>query len=186
MGIAIRRAIFDDAAAIAHVHVSSWRSTYAGIVPDEFLRSLDVDARAARWSENLAAQSSIPFVAEDAAKIVGFACGGKLREPIDGFDAELFAIYLLHGHQGKGIGRRLTRTLIEALRSAGFTSMAVWVLAQNPAVEFYKRLGAVPIASPIACKTIEIGGAQLEEIALGWPDLDRSFPPQWQAAGSGP
>ena len=47
--------------------------------------------------------------------------------------------------------------------------MLVWVLEQNPSVSFYERLGAVQVAR----KIINIGGADLQELALGWPSLDR-------------
>jgi hypothetical protein len=46
--------------------------------------------------------------------------------------------------------------------------MAVWALEANPAVQFYKRLGAVPLAR----KFINIGGKDLPDLALGWPSLD--------------
>ena len=45
--------------------------------------------------------------------------------------------------------------------------MLVWVLEANPAARFYERLGAVPVTR----QTIEIGGALLPELALGWPGL---------------
>jgi hypothetical protein len=47
--------------------------------------------------------------------------------------------------------------------------MLVWVHEQNPSVSFYERLGAVQIAR----KIINIGGADLQELAFGWPSLDR-------------
>jgi hypothetical protein len=49
--------------------------------------------------------------------------------------------------------------------------MLVWVLSENPAVSFYKRLGGMQIAD----KSIEIGGTSLEESAFGWPSLEASF-----------
>jgi hypothetical protein len=36
----IREAQIDDAVALAGIHVDSWRTTYAGIVPDDYLASL--------------------------------------------------------------------------------------------------------------------------------------------------
>lgn len=60
-------------------------------------------------------------------------------------------------------------TLASALQINGFKSMLVWVLEQNPSVSFYERLGAVQIAR----KVINIGGADLQDLALGWPSLDR-------------
>jgi GNAT superfamily N-acetyltransferase len=173
MTVLIRKARMEDATAIARVHVESWRSTYRGLIPDEYLDSLDAGARAEMWKQSLEAHSAVMLVAEDDLEVVGFACGGRLREPIKGYkDAELYAIYLLLDRQRKGIGRRLTNSLVQALRDVGNRSLIVWALARNPAVDFYRRLGALPVAS----KTIEIGGAQLEELALGWPDLDRFFP----------
>jgi ribosomal protein S18 acetylase RimI-like enzyme len=172
MDATIRQATEDDAATIAHVHVASWRSTYAGIVPDAYLQSLDVEARAQSWRERLAARKAIFFTAEDDAQVCGFVCGGEMREGIAGYDAELYAIYLLRDRQRRGIGRRLTEALVGSLRAAGFRSMGAWVLKRNPAVQFYESLGAIQIGE----KLIEIGGVQLEELALGWPDLDLSFP----------
>jgi GNAT superfamily N-acetyltransferase len=116
----------------------------------------------------LAAETASIFVAEDETGIFGFACGGKLRESLDSYDSELFAIYLLRAHQGKGAGRKLFLALARALRAAGYSGMALWVLAENPAVMFYERMGGRRVAQ----KPIEIGGVQLEETAFGWQTLD--------------
>lgn len=171
MDVTIRPATIADAAAIAQVHVASWRTTYAGIVPQAYLDSLDVTARTHSWSEQILAAGSIFLVAQDVDGLVGFICGGALREPIPGYDTELYAIYLLRSCQGQGTGRRLTIALSDSLRAAGFRAMVVWVLERNPAVGFYMRLGATHLAR----KQLEIGGAMLDEIALGWPSLDASF-----------
>lgn len=169
--IAIRPAKIEDAPAIAHVHTESWKTTYAGIVPAPFLASLDIEARTEMWREQLAIGRLI-IVAEAAAGIVGFVSGGPIREPLETYDAELYAIYLLQEQQQQGTGRLLLHTLATTLRERGFTRMFLWVLAQNPATSFYKHLGAVEIAQ----KQIEIGGASLQELALGWTDLRKLAP----------
>ena len=168
MDFRIRRADAADAQAIARVHVDSWRSTYAGIVPEEFLASLNLDDRAEMWRRMLAAEDGLMFVAEDEEGVFGFACGGKLREDLDSYDAELYAIYLLRENQGKGAGRALFQALVASLLEAGYAGMALWVLKDNPAVHFYERMGGEQIAS----KQITIGGANLEEVAYGWPKLE--------------
>lgn len=38
--ITIRKAVLTDAEGIAKVHVDSWKTTYANIVPDEYLDNL--------------------------------------------------------------------------------------------------------------------------------------------------
>jgi ribosomal protein S18 acetylase RimI-like enzyme len=168
MNFRIRIAGNDDAAAIARVQVESWKTTYADIVPGAFLASMSVDAAAVRWREQFAGSASTVLVAEDESSIFGFIGGGKLRKPIADYDGEIYAIYLMQDRQRRGVGRALTTALANALRSEGLASMIVWVLRENPAVGFYRRLGAVPIAEA----NIEIGGAMLEELALGWLSLD--------------
>lgn len=166
----IRCAKPEDAEAIAHVHVESWRSTYAGIVPADFLAALDEGKRAESWREQLLAANMTAFVAEDSSKrIFGFIAGGKLREPIGDYDAELYAVYLLAEQQRLGAGRAMTHALTLALGKDGFNSMVVWVLEKNlSAVAFYQSLGGVWLRQ----KPIEIGGVELTEIAFGLRSLD--------------
>jgi L-amino acid N-acyltransferase YncA len=165
--LSIRPATQDDAPEIAHVHVESWRTTYAGIVPAEYLANLNEPERATQWQEWLTRDIPV-YVAALDGKVVGFIGGGPIREPIETYDAELYAIYLLKHAQGQGIGRQLLQELATSLRSRGFHSMVVWVLEQNPARHFYSRTGAQLLTS----KDIEIGGATLTEVAYGWPDLE--------------
>jgi GNAT superfamily N-acetyltransferase len=146
MNFSVRNATIEDASSISRVRVESWKTTYRNLVPDGFLDAMDVAAGAEQWAERIrGAQASI-LVAEDSSGIFGFAAGGKLREAIDGYDGELYAIYLLREQQKCGAGRRLVEEIVKELRAVERSSMIVWVLAQNPAVEFYKRLGAVPVA----------------------------------------
>lgn len=169
MEFIIRKATNEDAQAIASVQVDTWRSTYAGIVPEAFLNSLNATGRAENWREQLQAGDMVAFVAEGRTGVFGFICGGKLREAIGAYDGELYAIYIVPEGQRSGVGRRMTTSLAEALRIEGFKSMAVWVLERNlAAVSFYQRLGGTEIAR----KTIEIGGAELSDLALGWQDLE--------------
>jgi ribosomal protein S18 acetylase RimI-like enzyme len=168
MTFQIRRAMLADASSIAHVQVESWRTTYQGIVPDSFLTALDKQGRTESWQTQLTGDATPIFVAEDDTGVFGFISGGPIRDAVSDCDAELYAIYLLKACQQKGAGRALVRALAASLHSAGLRSMAVWALEENPAVAFYTRLGAIPLAQ----KTIQIGGKELPDLALGWPSLD--------------
>ncbi len=161
---AIRLAEVRDAAAIARVHVQSWLTTYKGLIPEEYLASLDEAERVPLWQEWLTRDISV-FVAEIDGKIVGFAAGGPIREPLAAYDAELYALYLLAEVQGRGIGKLLLTAVAEALARKNHTSMLVWVLEQNPAVRFYEKTGAKPVVG----RQTEIGSVSLPELALGWP-----------------
>jgi len=49
-----RPAVIEDAPAIARVHIESWKTTYAGIFPDNLLEQLSIPDRTRFWNETLA------------------------------------------------------------------------------------------------------------------------------------
>ncbi|MFF5637656.1 GNAT family N-acetyltransferase [Streptomyces sp. NPDC012825] len=51
----IREALPGDAAALAAVHVLSWRAAYRELLPGPYLEGLDVEERAATWHARLTA-----------------------------------------------------------------------------------------------------------------------------------
>lgn len=167
MSASVRPATVADAHQIAQVHVASWKTTYQGIVPQDYLDALDVTLRTERWKEEFARGDSHIFVAEDTDIICGFISGGRLREPIGNYDAEIYAVYVLADAQRRGVGRDLMRSLAMVLAERGFVRPAVWVLGDNPSRHFYARLGGKPIME----KQIQIGGAELMEVAYGWENL---------------
>lgn len=101
--------------------------------------------------------------------ILGFICGGKERTGQLGYEAELYAIYILQAAQRQGLGTLLVRRLERQLSAWGFTSMAVWVLAANPFRSFYENLGGHVVAE----RQIERAGQSFAEVAYGWKDLNR-------------
>ncbi|MDQ6831916.1 MAG: GNAT family N-acetyltransferase, partial [Chloroflexota bacterium] len=124
----IREAAAADAPAIARVHVESWRTTYRGIVSDEVLANLSVERRERSWVERLGKPGGPEFVyvaVNDTEAVIGFASGGPEREGDSVYTGELYAIYLLAGQQGKGIGRRLLRAVAERLAAMGHDAMLV-------------------------------------------------------------
>ena len=155
----VRTANVIDAPAIAGVHVSSWLSTYRGLLPDDFLESLSETNYTERWKRVITEGTSKVVVAEDGADVVGFASGGRERAGEQGFEGELYAIYVLDNAQGRGFGRELVRAMVEGLRELGLGNMIIWVLRDNrPAREFYERLGGnyvraqpITIAHGIGC-----------------------------------
>lgn len=163
----IRKAVQGDVPAIARVHVDSWRTTYRDIVPEKHLAKLSYEERETIWARAIADAQQLTYVAETNGNIIGFANGGKNRGGESEYSCELYAVYLLQAHQQRGVGRQLTLAIGRDLEKAGMRSMIVWVLRNNPACEFYKKLGGQPVAS----KLIIIGGASLEEVAYGWSDV---------------
>ncbi len=166
----IRQANVPDAASIAKVHVDSWRTTYTGVLPDDFLAQLSYEQREQTWRDILSTQGATEFVfiAEaEASNIMGFASGGPERSGNTVYLGELYAIYLLEAYQRKGIGGQLAQAIAKRLVQEGLHSMLVWVLANNPSQDFYSALGGQRVYE----QDITIGGARLVEVAYGWRDI---------------
>lgn len=162
----VRAAKGADVPGIARVHVESWQTTYRGLVPESFLASLTVSSREAMWARVLADEASRQpvYVTEgEDGTVVGFAGGGPERGDDPYHTAELYTVYLLEAYQGQGRGRALVDAVMRALREAGHEGLLAWVLADNPSRRFYEALGGRLLRS----KEIEIGGANLLEVAYG-------------------
>ncbi len=162
--VTIRPATPDDAPAIADVHVRSWQEAYAGIVPDEYLSSLDAAARSRRWRELLAAGPEdrvCTFVAEAGDRLLGFASYGPSRdEDARRGEREIYSIYLDPGTWGRGVARELIRTVVA--EAGEQTPLTLWVLAANErARHFYRRHGFQPDGVE---RLDDVGGAELLEI----------------------
>src|ERR1700686_5241088 len=166
----VRPAVLDDSAAIARVHVASWRTTYQGLLPDDFLSSLSEESYSDRWRRVIGDGQSRVFVVDDEdQEIVGFASCGRERAGETGFAGELYAIYILDRAQRQGHGRELVRAVAGALREMKLPDMIVWVLRDNTAPRhFYERLGGVYVRA----QPITIGTATLEEVSYGWGGLE--------------
>jgi ribosomal protein S18 acetylase RimI-like enzyme len=164
----IRQARIEDAAGIAKVHVDTWRTTYPGIVPQDYLDNLSYETHTQRWITWLSNPKTYAYVAEDEpGQIVGFVSGGPLHDDDPQYAAELYSIYILKGHQGQGIGRSLTCAMVERLLQERMSSMLLWTLPAGPASRFYETLGGKQV------KTIKatLGGATVDEVAYGWSDI---------------
>lgn len=165
----IRQATPLDAPGIARVHVDSWRTTYAGLIPQHILDGLTYEARESYWHRALSnpANTSFVYIAEDApGEIVGFACGGPSRAEELPYKGELYAIYILGEQQGKGIGRGLFNAVVGRLAEMGIRSMLLWVVAGNPACGFYEAMGGRKVAE----RQEGMDGEMIMELGYGWDD----------------
>ena len=165
----IREATIDDVPGIARVHITSWRTTYKGLVPLCTIDSFTYEAREELWRRALSPDSvSFVYVAEDEdGQIVGFASGGPARQDALNHEGELYAIYLLQEYQGRGIGRQLFEAVVRMLTNRCIRSMAIWVLADNPACGFYEAMGGRKVYE----REEEADDKMLLEIGYGWDDI---------------
>ncbi|GGO34795.1 GNAT family N-acetyltransferase [Deinococcus humi] len=140
----VRPACRADAPAIARIHVSSWRETYAGLMPDDFLERMTSEEmrrrREANWERTISQGLETVLVAEQDGVVVAFTSAGPARDH-PGYEAELMTLYALRSAQGQGLGQALFRQLVQDLRADGVQNLALWVLADNPTRQWYLRRG---------------------------------------------
>ncbi|HPL63930.1 MAG TPA: GNAT family N-acetyltransferase [Syntrophales bacterium] len=169
--IVIREGVISDAGEIARVDVETWRACYRGIITDKYLRSLSVPTQTDLCRKLFSIKNSgrFIFVAEsERGEIVGYAAAGPERKRGARSKGELYAIYILPEFQRKGTGRLLVRSVMESFEAAGVRSLLVWVLAANPARNFYRELGGKSIRT----RPIGIGGIYYSETCYEWTDFD--------------
>ena len=159
-----------DAEALARVHVTSWRETYRGLLPDAFLARMSEAGYARRFARSLThpRPDEVTLVAAERSGIVGYAAGGASRSGAAG-EAEVATLYILRAAQGRGLGGQLMASAARALAAQGATSLMISVLRDNiRARGFYEHLGGeaqAPRREPGP------GGQLLYEVAYRWPDI---------------
>jgi N-acetylglutamate synthase-like GNAT family acetyltransferase len=99
--------------------------------------------RIERWRRDLSdATPTRWWVAERQGSIIGFVGIGPCRDPVEAGLGELDTIAVTPNAWHAGVGKALMSVALEALRSSGFSSAALWTLSRYPRGEsFYVSTG---------------------------------------------
>jgi GNAT superfamily N-acetyltransferase len=141
MSYAIRVPVLSDGAALADLHVSTWREAYTHLLPEVYFSEAYVEERHRMWNHVLGhpRDDMTVRIAESDGSIVGFAWAGSavgLQGEEPPRDRELYAIYVAAAHYGTGVGQALLE------ENLGDAPAMLWVAKENPrATAFYVRNG---------------------------------------------
>ena len=167
----IRRAAPDDAAALAHVHETTWRETYTGLMSEQMLDALTADARTEAWRRILSGEGgylATTYVADRDGTLVAFGSCGEQRDPgfaAAGYKGEFAAVYVLAADQRRSLGTRLMTAMMDDLTARGLTGYTLWVPRNNiPARSLYEQLGGTLIGQREDARD----QGTLIEVAYGW------------------
>jgi ribosomal protein S18 acetylase RimI-like enzyme len=175
----IRPAVPTDIDAIARIDVETWRSAYAGLLPDQLLTGLSMQRRGLFWSRFVTRRPGDTMVAcERDGTVMGFGSCGPQRDSSFEFGGEVFSLYVAPEFQNQGLGRHILLSLFDRLNHSGHRSAMLWVLSDNPSRFFYERLGGRLVAH----QTMEIGKARIASVAYGWADLTATIGSSGRAA----
>jgi GrpB-like predicted nucleotidyltransferase (UPF0157 family)/GNAT superfamily N-acetyltransferase len=163
----IRPAAPEDAPHIARIQVETWRSAYASILPSAYLAGLSLEKSAAHWASAIAQGEAgkFLFVIERDGAPRGFVAGGPPRSESNGYNGEIYALYVEAGFQRKSLGQVLFKAGLRELKRLGRHGVIVWVLRDNPCFRFYEKMGGEKAGE----KETEIGEGRYAEVGYGWP-----------------
>lgn len=186
MSLVLLKATTGHVRGIARVYVDSWRAAYAGLLPPKTLIGMDYDRQAAEWAYQIrtkAMHAPILVAFDSDEGVTGVTSFGRSRiedrparppftQPgISLGSGEVFTLYVHPDHQNRGVGRTLLAGAFEGLRERALNQAYVWVLHDNPSRYFYERMGG----KFVAARRERLWGADLAQVAYGWPDLARAL-----------
>lgn len=150
--------------SVAVMHVRSWQVAYRGIVGDDFLDSMDLTARAARYrfGERRSPADPVTWIAVRGARVLGGVSVSASRDADLPRFGEVGSLYVHPEAWGTGVGRELMAKGEQVLLDEGFEDAILWVLEANErARRFYEIAGWRPDGTH---KVIAIGGQDLPEV----------------------
>lgn len=155
--LTLRDARPGDIAALASLHVQTFRETHGG--------GPDASVREHQWTAKFEEPGKLVFcVVLDAGNrgLIGFASGEHHSgDDLSDFTGLLDKIYLLRAYHRRGYGRTLLCAAAERFLALGVRSMLLFGDARSPTNGFYEAMGAERLLSPAG----EFHGA------YGWRDL---------------
>ena len=150
-----------DLTAVSEVQLQSWRSTYADVLPAEYLGEPMARDIARRWSKGLTVDDLL-CGAFDAGALLGFAAVRLGDEPyLDNF-------HVLEQARGSGLSQLLIANTADSLVDLGAQSLWLTVVDTNlRARAFYRRLGGVE--GNVGAD--EMFGKAVSSLPVYWDDL---------------
>lgn len=179
----VRAADPSDAAEIARIQLTTWRSAYADLLPAEVLDGLDTAETERQWHETLTTGPASVLVAVEGAWIVGFCAAGRAPEqetlaadgnaPADAAAVGLVSTLLVEPRWGRrGHGGRLLGTMAQELAADGAARGITWIPEADAASKaFFHHVSWTPDGT---VRTLEAGGRPVRELRLSG-SLDLRF-----------
>jgi len=171
----VRTAALSDAAEIARLQLSTWRTAYARLLPDDVLAGVDETATRESWAEALRGGQVTVLLATEGGEPVGFCAAGRApaaeSASADGTPAPdedevvLVSALLVEPRWGRrGHGGRLLATMAQRLAADGATRGITWVPEGDEAsLAFFAHAGWEADGT---VRTLDAGGRPVRELRL--------------------
>ncbi|MGI8307631.1 N-acetyltransferase family protein [Saccharopolyspora hattusasensis] len=174
----VREAVPSDAAEIARIQLTTWRTAFSELLPAEVLDGLEGAATEQEWHQTLTGGPASVLVATEGPWIVGFCAAGPAPEaeaaaangtpPPDAATVALVSALLVEPRWGRrGHAGRLLGAMAKRLAEGGATRGITWVPeADTASMAFFRSAGWAPDGT---VRTLDAGGRPLRELRLSGP-----------------
>jgi ribosomal protein S18 acetylase RimI-like enzyme len=141
----LRRAIADDASALAELGAATFVETFGHLYPPEDLQTFLAKSHTPEsWVRTLTDPHRATFVAEhQSGRKIGFICVGACKLPVQNLEitaGEIQQLYVLAEFHSLRLGTRLMDTGLEWLASQSRSPLYIGVWSENyGAQRFYAR-----------------------------------------------
>lgn len=145
MNIVYRKATVGDAYGIAYVSAYSWKETYTGLLPEDYLeyRINNINNKVDD-TKNFIKKHPNYLVSVANNKVVGICNYDRSNNANYSDYGYIGALYVLKEYQGIGIGKELFKMAIEGLIKLGYDKMYLECMVGNDSINFYtKYLGEI-------------------------------------------
>lgn len=157
----IRSATKRDLPDIASLHIRSWRSAYAGILPSAFLGEPLEREFNRYWHDVELRPRDVVMVAEEEDLCGFIAVWCRPKPYIDN-------LHVAPSLRSKNIGTALLTSAFRALLHQGHETACLWVFESNPrAIRFYERMGGIVAEK----KPQDIFAYSIPSLKIVWNDL---------------
>lgn len=158
----------EDVSEIGQIYISCWQTTYYNLVPKTYLDNLSLEDAINKWTNFFTEKhnSFIYAVINDKNQYIGFVAG--LINQDNPTQGELYALYLLEGYQGLGLGKQLFMSVVKHFINYNINSMIVWVMKENKnGIKFYEHMNGKLYQQ----RKNNFGNYIVDDVAYQWLDL---------------
>jgi GNAT superfamily N-acetyltransferase len=160
----------NDAAAVGLVQAAIWRAAYGPVLPPEVVEQFDPAGFARVWRDSLNHPPSsrhVLLVACAGEQVVGLAAVGPSSDKDAGdTSGELLTLGVHPDARRCGHGSRLLNAAVDTLRGKGFSSVSVWLLAQDEDTRGFLAAAGFSPDSAYRDRVVDAEGAVAREVRL--------------------
>ena len=137
----IRFANPEDLEKIADLYVYNHKTTYKGLLSDQYLDRLTTSFALDKWYKQLHSEKTEIWAAYEGESFLGFASG--MPDPELELTWYLDSLHVEKNSRGKGVGTALIHAVAQHAAELGFRKMSVCIVCGNDvAGNLYQKLGA--------------------------------------------